>query len=240
MREIPRERKLEVADYYLLGYSYSEIENVTSVSHGSVVNIVKELEDGKLSVPGTPSDQVNDLRQLCLELNKKGLNPSQAQLGLLFFQRLQALKITPELMDGWSELAKKLIPSDFPAKDFLQAAMRLHELEKSEGKSFDTLADEYADLTEEVKQLQPAVDLLNKNKDDLGEVIEDLSRQFDLQMRAKGKLDSDMQIQTAKLSETKQSVKEAQEEKSQLDKETKDLKRKRSKYPPKLAGRRKL
>ena len=26
MREIPRENKLEVADYYILGYSYSDIE----------------------------------------------------------------------------------------------------------------------------------------------------------------------------------------------------------------------
>ena len=56
MREIPRENKLEVADYYIMGYPYSYIEDVTGISHGSIVNIVKELEDGILSVPGTSFD----------------------------------------------------------------------------------------------------------------------------------------------------------------------------------------
>lgn len=237
MREIQRDMKLEVAEYYLLGCLYSEIENVTGISHGSVVNIVKELEDGRLSVPGTPSDQVNDLRHLYLTLKKNGLEPSQAELGLAFFQRLRALEITPELLDGWSELAKKLIPSEFPAKDFLQGAIRLHELEKGEGKTFETVVDEYSDLTEEVKNLQPAVDVLNKNKDDLSEVIEDLSRQFDSQMRAKDKLDNEIEIQAARLSDLKGKIKEAREEKLQLDKETEDLQRKRSKLSSDIGGK---
>ena len=83
MREISRVKKLEVAQHYILGFPYGEIENATGVSHGSIMNIIKELEFGKLSIPGTSSDQVNDLRQLSVELKKKGLEPSQALLGLL-------------------------------------------------------------------------------------------------------------------------------------------------------------
>lgn len=56
MREISRATKLEVAQYCILGYPYSDIENGTGVSHGSVVNIVKELECGKLTIPGTSFD----------------------------------------------------------------------------------------------------------------------------------------------------------------------------------------
>jgi hypothetical protein len=108
MKEIPRTKKLEVAQYYILGYPYSDIENRADVSHGSVVNIVKELEDGKLTVPGTTFDQVNDLRQLSFDLKKKGLEPSQALLGLLLFERLQTLEITPELVDKWSENKPRL------------------------------------------------------------------------------------------------------------------------------------
>jgi DNA-binding MarR family transcriptional regulator len=85
MREISRAKNLEVAQYYILGYTYSDIENRTGVSHGSVVNIVKELEDGKLAIPGTSFDQVNDLRQLSFSLRKEGLAPPQALLGLLLF-----------------------------------------------------------------------------------------------------------------------------------------------------------
>ncbi|MCK4388410.1 MAG: hypothetical protein KAW00_06520, partial [Dehalococcoidia bacterium] len=115
MREISRAKKLEVAQYYILGCPYSAIENATGVSHGSIVNIVKELEYGELTIPGTPFDQVNDLRQLSFELKKKGLEPSQALLGLLLFDRLRVLEITLGLVDKWSELAKKLLPVDFPA-----------------------------------------------------------------------------------------------------------------------------
>ncbi len=51
----------------------------------SVVNIVKELEDGKLAVPGTSFDQANDLRQLSFGPRKEALAPSQALLRLLSF-----------------------------------------------------------------------------------------------------------------------------------------------------------
>lgn len=54
MREISRMKKLEVAKYYVLGYTYSDIENETGVSRGSIVNIRQELECGKLITPGTP------------------------------------------------------------------------------------------------------------------------------------------------------------------------------------------
>jgi len=73
MKEISRVKKLEVAQCYILGYPYSDIENRSGVSHGSVVNIVKELEDGKLAMPSTSFDQVNDLRQLSLDLKKNSL-----------------------------------------------------------------------------------------------------------------------------------------------------------------------
>jgi hypothetical protein len=74
MQEIPGNKKLEVARCYILGLPYKQIEDETGVSHGSIVNIVKDIESGKLNVPGAPSDQVNDLRQLSLDLKKKGLS----------------------------------------------------------------------------------------------------------------------------------------------------------------------
>ncbi len=46
MREIPREMKLEVAEYYLLGCPYSEIENVTGISHGIETEVVSGLAEG--------------------------------------------------------------------------------------------------------------------------------------------------------------------------------------------------
>ncbi len=91
MQEIPQTKRLEVAQYYLMGLTYGEIEAKTGVSHDSIANIVQDLESGKIDIPGTPFDQVNDLRQLSLDLKKKGLTPSQALLGVSLFERLREL-----------------------------------------------------------------------------------------------------------------------------------------------------
>ena len=237
MREISRAKKLEVAQYYILGYPYSDIENRSGVSHGSVANIVKELEYGKLTIPGTSFDQVNDLRQLSFDLKKKGLEPSQALLGLLLFDRIRVLEITPELVDKWSELAKKILPADFPAKDFLEAALRLDELEKAEGKPFATLAVEYVKLKEGVDKLKSEVDSLVKNRRELIKKAEPLRSELESLERTKNKLETAVEIQTRKLNELKLKTKETEEETSRLSRETKDLQRRKTKLSSEVAGR---
>ena len=172
MEETSHTKKLEVAQHYLLGDTYRQIEEETGVSHGSIANIIRGIENSKLTIPGTPLDQVNDLRQLSVDLKKKGLEPSQAQLGLSLFERLQALKITPELLDKWSELAKKLTPAAFPASDFLEVALRLHELEKGEGKPFVTLAEEYISLKEKSEKMGAETDSLDKRKEEIAREVE--------------------------------------------------------------------
>jgi len=237
MREISRANKLEVAEYYILGYPYSDIENRTGVSHGSVANIVKELEDGKLSIPGTSFDQVNDLRQLSFDLRKKGLEPSQALLGLLLFDRLRVLEVTPEQVDKWSELIKKLLPIDFPSKDFLEAALRLNELEKGEGKSYATLSTEYVRLKERVDRLKSEAGSLTKKKEELVKKAELIRSELESLERARNTLENAVEIQTTKLNELKLRTKETEEEKSRLTRETKDLQRRRTQLSSEVDGR---
>jgi chromosome segregation ATPase len=223
MKEISRTKKLEVAQYYILGYPYGDIENRTGVSHGSIVNIVKGLEDGRLTIPGTTFDQVNDLRQLSFDLKKKGLESSQALLGLSLFERLRVSEITPELVDKWSELAKKILPADFPAKEFLETALRLGELEKGVGKPFTVLAEEYARLEEDVDKLKSEVDSLAKNKTELIKEVGSLRLQLESLEGTRNRLENDVEIQTSRLQELKSKTKETGEEKSRLSRETKDL-----------------
>jgi len=240
MKEIPRVKKLEVAHHYILGHPYSDIENRVGVSHGSVVNIVKELECGKFTIPGTSFDQVNDLRQLSLELKKKGLEPSQALLGLLLFDRLQHLGIRPDLLEKWSELAKKLLPVDFPAKDFLEAALRLNELEKTEGKPFATLAAEYVRLKEGADKLKSEVDSLVKSKEELIKEGESLRTQAESLERSRDKLQNAVEIQASKLTETKSKVKEMEEERLRLSREIKELQRRKTKLSSEVDSKEEL
>ena len=237
MKEITRTKRLEVAHYYLLGYTYREIEEETGVSHGSIANIVSELEDDDLNIPGTTFDQVNDLRQLSFDLKKSGLKPSRALLGITFLQRLQSLQITPEHLEAWSELVKKLLPPDFPVKEFFEVARRLRDLEISQGKSFETLAEQYERNEEGIEKLKGEVDSLSKAKSQLSNEIKPLSSQLEALKREKERLENDVQIQTTKIQELKSRVKEAEEEKARLDRETRDLKRRRVKLSSEVDGK---
>jgi chromosome segregation ATPase len=237
MKEISRSKRLEIAHYYILGYTYEEIEEETGVSHGSIANIVGEIEQRKLTIPGIPFDQVNDLHQLSFDLKKKGLQPSQALFGLLLFERLRTLEITPEHLDSWSELVKRFAQPDFAPKDFFDTALRLHDLEKSQGKSFETLAEEYERLKEDADKLKSKVDSLGKNKTELAREVEPLRSQIESLKSAKNKLENEVDIQTTKLRELKLGVKEAEKEKALIGRDTKDLQRRKVKLSSEVDGK---
>jgi DNA repair exonuclease SbcCD ATPase subunit len=237
MKEISRGKRLEIAHYYVLGHTYGEIEEETGVSHGSIANIVQELENGELTIPGIPFDQVNDLRQLSFDLKKKGLQPSQALLGLALFERLRTLEITPENLDSWAEIIKRFDNPDFSPKDYFEAGLRLHELEHSQGKPFETLAEEYVRLREAVEKLKAEVDFLANDKTELAKEIGPLRPQLESLERAKNKLENEVGIQTTKLRELKLKVKEAEEDKARIDRDTKDLQRRKAKLSSEVDGK---
>ncbi|MFC1968229.1 hypothetical protein ACFLVX_02410 [Chloroflexota bacterium] len=237
MKEITRAKRLEVAYCYLLGYTYREIEEETGISHGSVANIVSEIEVGDLIIPGTSFDQVNDLRQLSLDLKKSSLKPSQALLGIAFLKRLQDLQITPEHLEAWSKLVKRLLHPDFATEEFFEAARRLRDLEISQGKSFETITEEYKSHCQQIEKLKGESESLSKTKSQLTNEIKPLQPQLEALKREKERLENDVQIQTAKIQESKSRLKEAEEEKLTLDRETKDLHRRKVKLSSEVEGK---
>ena len=237
MKEITRTKRLEVAHYYLLGFTYREIEEETGISHGSIANIVSEIENGSLTIPGTSFDQVNDLRQLSFDLKKSGLNLSQAVLGITFLKRLQDLQISPEHLEAWTKLVTRLIPPDFPAKEFFESARRLHDLETSQGKSFETITEVYESYCQRIEKLKEEVDSLSKAKAEMSNEIKPLRAQLDALKREKERLENDVKIQTTRTRELKSRLKETEEQKSTLERETKDLTRKKSKLSSEVEGK---
>ncbi|MFC1956479.1 hypothetical protein ACFLWZ_08220, partial [Chloroflexota bacterium] len=237
MKEITRTKRLEVAHYYLLGSTYKEIEEETGISHGSIANIVSELEDGDLNIPGTTFDQVNDLRELSFDLKKSGLKSSQALLGITFLKGLHDLQITPEYLEGWSELVNRFLPPEVPAQEFFETARRLHDLEISQGKSFETITEVYKSHCQRIENLKGEVDSLSKAKSQMSNEIKPLSSQLETLKRERERLENDVQIQTTRIQESKFKLKEVEGEKSTLDKETKDLHRRRIKLSSEVEGK---
>jgi FtsZ-binding cell division protein ZapB len=225
MKEISTAKRQEVVQYYVLGYSYEEIVGETGVSHGSVANIIKDVGDGRLTISGSTFDQANDLRQLSLDLKRKKLEPSQALLGLLLFERFRASGISPELVDRWAELSKGFTPVDFPAEEFFGVALRLHQLENTEGRPFEDLTEEYKRKQEDMGKVSKDVDSLLNKKSQLSGEIGPLSKELESLKRVKEKLEDQTEIQNTKVEDLKVKVKELKEEKAQLNRQVKDLER---------------
>jgi len=190
-----------------------------------------------LNIPGTTFDQVNDLCQLSFDLKKSGLKPSHAMLGITFLKKLQDLQITPEYLEVWSSLVKELLPTDFPVHEFFESASRLHDLETSQGKSFETITEEYRSCCQQIEKLREEVGSLSKAKSQLSNEIKPLSSQLEALKREKERLENDVQIQTTRIQESKSKSREAEAEKLTLDRETKELHRRKVKLSSEIGGK---
>ncbi|MDD5095739.1 MAG: hypothetical protein PHV74_15405 [Dehalococcoidia bacterium] len=237
MKEISRTKKVEVARCYLLGCTYGEMEQYTGVSHGSIANIVRELETGKLDIPGTPSDQVNDLRQLSLDLKKKGLSASQAVLGLSLFEKAHELDIVPEHFKRWAQLISKFNPPDFPTAGFLGAAIRLYQLEEAEGKTFETVIEEYRKGKEDIEKLKMDTTSLHKKKAKLSKEVASTSAHVYKLGKGKAKLETEVGVLTDSAKGLQSRIDKSRLARTALDKEIQELQQKKTTLSAQVDGK---
>jgi len=228
---------MEVASEYLLGKSYREIEEDTGVSHGSIVNIVKELEKGELNIEGIPLEQVHDLRQLAMELKSKGFKPAQAMHGLIFHKRLTETGVMPEDLDSWSNLAIEIHSAGFQTNDFVEAVKRLIGLEKSHGKTLEELLDDYQKRQGVVERLREEVDLLTRNKIALSDRTELLHKESEELKKQRKILANEVEGQSRELGDVRSDLFEAAKEKADMNKEIDRLQRYKRKISSEVSGR---
>lgn len=237
MREIPRTKRIEVASFYLLGNTYREIEAKTGLSHGSIANIVAEMENGELTITGTPADQIDDLRQLALDLKGQRLTPTEARLGVTFFQRMESLGVTAETFESWGKLVKEWCPADFPAGGFFAAAARLHTLETETGKPFETLAEEHAKYDERVNTLKGDLDSLTKHRTEILEEIQKLHPQIETLEKKRRELTSAVVTQEGRLQELEEQLRKSDEQKLNLDRVMRELERKNTRLSSQIGAK---
>ena len=239
MDPILHEKKLEVGRHYLLGFTYAEIEKKTGVSHGSIVNFIKELESGHLVIPGVAADKVHDLHQLSIDLAKKNLEPSKALLGIALFEKFKVMGIESSKVEHWAKLIEVFSPVNFPAKEFFEAALRLHHLEVTEGKSFEVLADEYAGMKQQSGALKIEVDSLTQQRDDLNGKIKSLTPELITLENKKIDINKSIELQSQKLKEANDKVDAAHKILNQTEKDVEILKKQKIKLGVEVNGKEK-
>lgn len=223
MDKLSSEKKIEVSQLFILNNSYAEIAKKTEISHGSISAIIKQLLAGQLIIPGVPSEEVSNLRQLSIYLAKKGLEPSQALLGITLFERFTELGIEPPQFDHWAKLVEMYSPDDFPAKDFFEAALHLHEIEEAEGKPFQEIANEYTTLKQKVGEIESEVESLDGKRKTFTTEVESLTAEVSALEQKKVETESSYNSQCVELEESLAKVVEAQEKHSRLSGEIENL-----------------
>ncbi|MFC2047597.1 hypothetical protein ACFLTK_04925, partial [Chloroflexota bacterium] len=237
MEKLSSEIKIEIARLFILNHSYAEIEKKTGVSHGSISTITKQLLAGQIIIPGVPSGEVSNLRQLSIELAKKNLEPSQALLGTTMFERFTELGIEPAQFDQWAKLVKLCSSDDFPAKDFSEAALHLHELEETEGKPFQEIANEYKSLKQKVGGIESEVESLDGKRKTFTTEVESLTAEVSALEQKIMESESSFNTQCAELEESLAKVAKAQEEHSCLSGEIENLRKERDKLQLELGSK---
>ncbi len=167
----------KVLGLYFQGLSYDEIAEQTMLSKGSVANIVSEAKEGKFPDVRDVREQIDTLRELSVELRKKNGTVSQALLGLSFFERLSKLGIEPDMLDSWIKMCYEISSPDYPIEESMMAALRLKELERERGMTYEELTEDYETKTKGLSDIERRTEELGTSRERLSSEVDSLGKE---------------------------------------------------------------
>jgi hypothetical protein len=164
---------------WISGERMEEIAAKKNISLGSVRNIIAELKQGQYPEYQEYLPYLNDFRWLSQRLKATGHSLQEAIAGSVLLGFLARLGTEPAELEELLELLRKISPQGFPRERFVQAALRVNELEeetgldfkeiekKAEGMGSDIATKEtrQQELTNSISSLQVAEQEARKNHD---------------------------------------------------------------------------
>ena len=155
-REIPLNKRLEVATLYFEGLSYDEIVKRTGVAKGSVAAIVEDLRLDRFPQFEHVTDLVNGLRDLAVGLRKAGIAPAEATLLFVLVKKLIGLGVEPAYLETWVRICQSIPEEELPRSEIIEAAIKLAKLEQ-EGLSYDEAIERLSSSSAELKRREDNV-----------------------------------------------------------------------------------
>ena len=115
MRELSQNIREQTVKLFLQGVTYDDISWKLRIAKGSVVNIIDEFRDGKLSLPDDITDYVDELRHVVVDLKKHEVTVGQMRAFLRFHNRLKDLEVDDEeieeMLDGLQDMIDCYYPN---------------------------------------------------------------------------------------------------------------------------------
>jgi predicted nucleic acid-binding Zn-ribbon protein len=148
-----RKRSAIVGDY-LSALPYSEIAARHHVSTGTVANVVADLKAGRFPEAGDIGEQIEQLKELSLDLKQANLTPGKCAVGLMVLARINECGLDPADIDRWP-LILKSIGNDDEAQEFIRLVYSIQEVQRRTGLSLDGLHDKVHELERKAAELEP-------------------------------------------------------------------------------------
>lgn len=154
------EVRLSVLRLWFLGLKLEDIASQLKVSIGSVRNFVEELKDGKYPEFEGFLPYLEGMRYMAKQMAANSLGLPQAVTGLTLFNALVQLGLDPKKLLEFFRILQRIAPEDFPQKEFVRAILRIAELEKETGFSYEQLEARASTLRIEIPELEAAKKVL--------------------------------------------------------------------------------
>ena len=148
-----RKRGAIVGDY-LSALPYSEIGAKQHVSTGTVANVVADLKAGRFPEAGDIGEQIEQLKELSLDLKRANLSPGKCAVGLMVLARINECGLEPADIDRWPQILKSAGNED-EAQEFIRLTYSIQEVQKRTGLSLDGLHDKVHELEKKAAELEP-------------------------------------------------------------------------------------
>jgi DNA repair exonuclease SbcCD ATPase subunit len=174
MEKLSTKKRLNIARQYLSGLSYDETAAKSSVSKGTVANVVADLKAGRLPEAADVAEHIDLLRELSLDLKRLNLTPGQCATGLAVLTRISECGLDPADIDRWP-LILKSVGNEDEAQEFVEMICAIQDVQKKTGLSLEDLQDKVLELERRAAELEP----MSRQYEDCRKQLAELTRQRD-------------------------------------------------------------
>jgi hypothetical protein len=165
VKEISLIKKQGVIRLFFSGLSYGEIAQQVGIAQGSVANVVGEFRAGKLAIPTTLGQYMDELRRVAVDMKKHNTGVQQLEMYVSLHNKLGEMGVGINTVSSWLDICQDIATDTVSNSQFVVAALHLAQLEAETGHNPKSLTDEFKTTFDELKGLKAEVDKTAKEKE---------------------------------------------------------------------------
>ena len=143
MKELSHKVKEKVIRLFVDGTPYNKISDQLDIAKGSVVNIIDDLREGRLSLPVDMTEHVSELRTLVIDLKKHQISVGQMKVYLKLHKKLKNMGVDCENVEEWVDIFQNIAGSNDSNDHFIETVYDLAQLSKEAGQDLREFVCEY-------------------------------------------------------------------------------------------------